>query len=161
MNGPPGSLPAPVDDKKREEDAEPTGVRVRRLALSPPPPFRLDSIQPGPRVPDHLITAALIDAFAELYGRRPEPEQLLREATRMRLELDPAATYIKAGHVPDISSSGANAYWHEVFHEACRHGPRMVGAILLAATATTDAFPDAAQRDCARLLRFLLTSSRS
>jgi hypothetical protein len=113
----------------------------------------LDRVPLGPKVPDHLVTGAMIDAYAELYGGRPAAEQLLRDATRLRLNVDPHGTYIKAGHLPDIVA-GADAYWHEVFHEACRHGPRMVAAILL--SAKVDLLSPAARRDCARLLRFLL-----
>ena len=116
-------------------------------------PTSLDAIPRGPKVPDHWVTDVLIDACAQLYGRRPEAEQLLWRATRMRLESDPDATYIKAGQLPDIAG-GADAYWHEVFYQASRHGPRMVAAILL--TVAHEAFPPEARRDRARLLRFLM-----
>jgi hypothetical protein len=115
----------------------------------------LGSIPRGPKVPDHLVTMALIDSYAECYRNRSDAEQILREATQMRLNLDADATYIKSGHVPDFAV-GANAYWHEVFHEACRHGPRMVGAILLA-VAEDAAFSDKARRDRLSLLQMLTT----
>jgi hypothetical protein len=151
------SLPSVREDPdpgaRPPEELEFRIVATSTSEVDPDLPSHLSGIPSGPKVPDYLVTRALIDAYSENFGRRPVAEQLLREATRMRLQLDANATYIKAGHLPDIIA-GADAYWHEVFHEACRHGPRMVAAILLTADYST--FSQEARRDRANLLRFLL-----
>jgi len=113
----------------------------------------------GPLVEFQWITDELVSAYANLLDDPFKAKKTLTKAVQLRLEADTNATYIRSGDLPLLANVGAYAYWQEVFHEACKHGPRMLAALLLAQP--DDFFEPAARTQRAKLLQHLRDINRA
>ncbi len=110
----------------------------------------------GPIVPFTLITGNLISAYADTFSLRAKAVMVINKAIQLRRDADPDdsfVTTIEQHFLPNIDAVGSFPFWQPAFEEACKHGPRMVGAMLLAEP--DDLFPEAARKDRARLLQYL------
>lgn len=119
------------------------------------------NIPKGPRVERYLISDSLVAAYAEGLPTRTKAEQIIGRAMRLRRSADPGdrnATTFTSGDLPNLDVVGADAFWQDVFTQAALHGPRMLGALLLAQP--DDLFPAEARSERARLLLYLRTGIR-
>jgi hypothetical protein len=113
----------------------------------------------GPMVELHRVTGALVRAYASLLDTRAAAHTLVQEANRLRLEADsgdPSVTFIGLEYLPAFEA-GAYSFWQSAFYEACRHGPRMLAALLLAQP--HEQLTHDARRDRAGLLDHLRAKS--
>lgn len=109
----------------------------------------------GPMVELHRVSGTLIRAFASLLDNRAAAHTLIQEANRFRLEADPGdpgVTILGLEYLPAFEV-GAYSFWTSTLYEACRHGPRMLAALLL--TQPDTQFTPEARRDRAELLDHL------
>lgn len=137
------------DEREGKGDAGP------QRAAPPGARHALHEYPRGPLVDLHWLPDSLVDTYTSLLGARTDALAVLNEAIRLRLEADADATYIRIGHLPSFDS-GAYAFWQSAFYEACRHGPRMLAALLLAQP--DEMFTHEARRDRAKLLERLRAS---
>lgn len=93
----------------------------------------------GPAVEQYLVSHELIEAFASATNK-PLAEGTVARACQLVLEAllpkVPSSKYryvINSAALPNPDKSGMVDYWAEVFANACMLGPRMMGALLLAA----------------------------
>jgi hypothetical protein len=91
----------------------------------------LRSLPRGPMVKPFLVRRSLIQSYAELIPAQ-ESTSIINEAVYTRLSADPDATFVQPYHLPVPGIVAPIIYWTEAFNEACRHGPRMLAALLLA-----------------------------
>lgn len=102
------------------------------------------------------VTDELVTAYGNLLENPAKARTVLNKAVQLRQAADshdPRVTYINPGDLPLLANVGAYAFWQEVFSEACKHGPRMLAALLLAQP--DDMFEPAARSDRAKLLHDL------
>jgi hypothetical protein len=100
------------------------------------------------------IRPSIVDEYAKA-ARRDRAASVVDEAAYLQISANPEATYILPYHFPDPHDVLALTYWRSAFAEACLHGPRMVGALLLALD--DNMFPAAVQSDRQQLLGTLAT----
>jgi TIR domain len=109
----------------------------------------------GPMVELHRVPNSLVRAYAALHGTRAAAHALVQEANSFRLAADPgdpSVTVIGLEYLPAFEA-GAFSFWQSAFFEACRHGPRMLAALVLAQP--DEQFRPEARRDRAGLLGHL------
>lgn len=107
----------------------------------------------GPLVKGHWIPRSIEDAYAALAHTKARKEAVIHEAIRIREAADPGdphVTTLSLASLPPVEFANAYDFWHEAFQEACKHGPRMLAALLFALPDTQ--FPTGAQRYRAELL---------
>jgi hypothetical protein len=110
----------------------------------------------GPMVKLYLITDALVNAFAESAATQAKATALIHKSIRLRLEADPddaRVTTIALAGLPSFNHAGAYDFWQEALFEACKHGPRMLAALLF--SQPDDLFPPLARTDRAKLIQHL------
>jgi len=112
------------------------------------------SLPRGPMVKLFLVRRSLIQSYAELIPSQ-ESISVINEAVFIRLSADPDATFIQPYHLPVPGIVASIVFWTEAFAEACRHGPRMLAALLLAVKA--DQFTQSVQEQRTELLQTLKT----
>lgn len=111
----------------------------------------------GPMVELHRISGALTRAYAALLDTRAAAHTLVQEANRFRISADPddpSVSIIGLEHLPAFEA-GAYSFWQSALYEACRHGPRMLAALLL--SQPDEQFGAQARRDREELLTHLRT----
>jgi len=113
----------------------------------------------GPLVEYQWIKDELVWAYANSLDDPFKAKKILTKAVQLRLEADPNATYIHSGDLPLLANIGPYAYWQAAFHEACRNGPRMLAALLLAQP--DDFFEPAARTQRTKLLQRLRDMKRA
>lgn len=87
----------------------------------------------GPMVGLHRVSGALTRAFAARLDTRAAAHTAIQEANRFRLSADPKDTSVSIiglEYLPAFEA-GAYSFWQSALYEACRHGPRMLAALLL------------------------------
>ncbi|HVF56658.1 MAG TPA: toll/interleukin-1 receptor domain-containing protein [Pyrinomonadaceae bacterium] len=129
----------------RDEDETPDAQLLRRFPR-------------GPLVELHHVTHDLVNAYANLLDKDETATMALMKANRLRLDADPGdpkVTIIGIQYLPTFGHAGPYGFWHAAFQEACKHGPRMLAALLFAQP--DDQFPIAARKDRTRLLSHLRT----
>jgi len=117
----------------------------------------LQAIPNGPLVDSFMITTPLVSAYAKLLSDEARAVAVVNAAVRLRKDADPndkKLTTLGREHLPEFGHVSPYNYWHQTFEEARKHGPRMLGALLLAQSA--DLFPEEAKRDRANLIQHLL-----
>ena len=87
--------------------------------------------------------------------RRPARDRGGR-APRLDAARGLAVTVVRMGDLPAFGIVGAKAFWGVALIEACKHGPPMIGALLL--VQKDDLFNEIARRDRAKLLQHLRQS---
>lgn len=92
---------------------------------------RLERIPRGPMLRDSPLFHRVERSFCEMFPTYHEARNMLEQAVALRLVDDANATHVKPYDVMGESGSVAG-FWADVFREARKHGPRMVGALLLA-----------------------------
>lgn len=109
------------------------GVMAVEAVISPPAalPGFVAEIPIGPGVPTSCISQVLIEAFAEATPDFRSVEPLLNDAVRLRLQADERPTYVQMGDLPAPSVVGIKNFWQAALFNACRHGPRMLAALLI------------------------------
>ena len=87
-----------------------------------------------------------------------DAQPVIEEAARLRLDAARglAVTVVRMGDLPAFGIVGAKAFWGVALIEACKHGPPMIGALLL--VQKDDLFNEIARRDRAKLLQHLRQS---
>lgn len=119
--------------------AEP--IRTTAAAI----PTAVAEIPLGPGVPTGRVTHDMIQAFADASPDQDLHSVLLDRAVMLRQECDPGATVVRMMDLPLVL--GAYRFWRACLVEACRHGPRMVAALLLALPKETLTTRVRSQRD--------------
>jgi len=120
-------------------------------------PNVLERFPRGPVVDFFRVSRSLIEAYAMIV-RPTDAAMVVGQANALRIEADaddPDVTYIKLFHLPPPETVPPFVYWSDVFSEACRHGPRMLGAVLLSLQDTQ--FSARAKDDRQKLLQYLKT----
>jgi hypothetical protein len=117
---------------------------------------RLHDFRRGPMVELHRMTDELVRAYATLLDKQAAALSKIQEANRLRLAADPGdrrVTIIRLEYLPTFDHVGSYSFWQTALYEACRHGPRMLAALLLAQP--DDLFTAAARAHRAELLNHL------
>lgn len=93
----------------------------------------VESFPRGPLVPRYWVGESLIDTYAELFATSASATRILNRAIQLRLAADPTnKRFVRASDLPVFGNVGPTDYWMAVFDEACKQGPRMLAALLLA-----------------------------
>jgi hypothetical protein len=119
--------------------ADPKVALILRLPIGP----RFEMLRVRPNIIDEYARAARGDTAASV----------VNEAAYLQISANPEATYILPYNLPDPHDVAALTYWRSAFAEACLHGPRMVGALLLALD--DNMFPAGVQSERQQLLATL------
>jgi len=91
----------------------------------------LEQFPTGPMVDIYEVGEEIISEFARTIDRE-KALVVVRRANRLRKTADPLdATIIDEIDLINPNKNAPFDFWHAVFDEACRHGPRMLAAILL------------------------------
>jgi hypothetical protein len=175
MNGVPKAHEAPYGfqllqslDFQIEHSWEAVGQRLREMLNSQPNRSELSAIAEevpadpkaaqilklpvGPRFEMMRIRPSIIDEYANA-ARGDAAAAIVNEAAYLQISANPQATYILPYHLPDPHDVTALTYWRSAFAEACLHGPRMVGALLMALD--HNMFPGPVQSERQQLLAVL------
>lgn len=141
----------------REQRAE----QVLQSDAELPEPHFLHAFPRGPMVQAHWISDELVSAYAAAAGTQVAATMVVNKAIRMRLDADPGddqVTTVRHEFLPALSHTGPYEFWYVALVEACRNGPRMLAALLLAQP--DDLFPAPARKARARLLQQLREMGR-
>jgi hypothetical protein len=112
----------------------------------------------GCLVPFDLVPTSIIEVYANAYLTPESITAVVNDAIGMRKAADrgdPRLKTIQPGQLLNPGQVPANAYWTHAFIQACRQGPRMVAALLLAAPDDIFGADGRAERD--RVLESLAT----
>jgi len=97
-----------------------------------PSPAVILAIPIGPAV--RHIPTQLVDEVAAIVPAR-DAASVVDEAVALRIAAEPSnasVTYLRHEALPPPETNAPIVYWRAVFREAALHGPRMLGALLLA-----------------------------
>lgn len=128
------------------------GIAVPVAAAGTPtgPPRAVGEIPPGPGVPTEKISHELIEAFAEVASDSDRVAVFLNRAVVLRRQYDSDATVTQMINLPDPAYGGVYKFWRAALYEACRHGPRMLAALIF--TLPTESLTPRIRTYCADLL---------